>query len=54
VTDLAATDREGAARHLIDQLQEALGGEVVAIRRQARWRPAWFVDLRRDGQLREF
>jgi hypothetical protein len=53
VTDLAAADGERAAQHVIDQLQADLGGEVVAIRRQARWRPAWFVDLRRDGQLQE-
>ena len=27
-----------------------LGGEVTAVSRQARWRPAWFVDVRlRDG-----
>ncbi len=30
-------------------LQDSLGGDVVGIRRQARWRPAWFVDLRRHG-----
>jgi aminoglycoside phosphotransferase (APT) family kinase protein len=32
-------------------LQDHLDGEVVAITRQARWRPAWFVDLRRQGQV---
>jgi aminoglycoside phosphotransferase (APT) family kinase protein len=53
VTDLAAVGGERAAHHVIDQLQADFGGEVVAIRRQARWRPAWFVDLRRDGQLLE-
>ena len=53
MTDLAAVDGERAAQHVIDQLQADLGGEVVAIRRQARWRPAWYVDLRRDGQLQE-
>ena len=53
MTDLAAGDGERAAQQVIGQLQAELGGEVVAIRRQARWRPAWFVDLRRDGQLHE-
>ena len=53
MTDPAPADGERAAEDLIDQLQADLGGEVVAIRRQARWRPAWFVDLRRDGQLLE-
>jgi aminoglycoside phosphotransferase (APT) family kinase protein len=53
VTDLPHVDDTGAERNLIDQLQADLGGEVVSIRRQARWRPAWFVDLRRDGRLLE-
>ena len=53
MTDHAADDEERAARKMIERLQASLGGEVVAIRRQARWRPAWFVDLRRDGDLLE-
>ena len=53
MTDLRPAEGERDAQHLIDQLQADLGGEVVAIRRQARWRPAWYVDLRRDGQLLE-
>lgn len=32
-------------------LEDHLGGEVVAISRQARWRPAWFVDLRVKDQM---
>ena len=27
----------------------ALGVRVLAVRRQARWRPTWFVDAERDG-----
>jgi aminoglycoside phosphotransferase (APT) family kinase protein len=53
VSELADADGERAAQQMIEQLQAELGGEVVAILRQARWRPAWFVDLRRDGQLLE-
>jgi aminoglycoside phosphotransferase (APT) family kinase protein len=53
VTEGPPTGGERDAQNLINQLQTDLGGEVVAIRRQARWRPAWFVDLRRDGQLLE-
>ncbi|WP_419918024.1 phosphotransferase family protein [Candidatus Poriferisocius sp.] len=30
-------------------LEENLGGRVVRIARQARWRPVWFADLERDG-----
>ena len=34
-------------------LERDLGGRVVRIERQARWRPAWWVDLERDGELLE-
>jgi hypothetical protein len=27
-----------------------LGGEVIAIERQTRWRPNWLVDAEVDGQ----
>src|SRR5882757_1572635 len=27
------------------------GGKVVAIERQARWRPTWFLDIERDGEV---
>jgi len=30
-----------------------MGGVVVAIERQARWRPTWFVDLDRDGVVQQ-
>jgi aminoglycoside phosphotransferase (APT) family kinase protein len=46
-------DDEAAGRDLRALLQDALGGEVDSLRRQARWRPAWFVDLQRDGELLE-
>jgi len=32
----------------------ATKGKVVAIQRQARWRPTWFVDVECDGELRSF
>ena len=34
-------------------LETNLGGQVVRINRQARWRPVWFVDLERDGETLE-
>src|ERR1700733_5257552 len=34
-------------------LETDLGGTVTHIERQARWRPAWWVDLERDGQVLE-
>ena len=41
---------ELAIRRWID---EHLGGHVVAIERQTRWRPVWFVDVDRDGERLE-
>ena len=35
-------------------LERELGGTVVAFDRQARWRPAWFADVSRDGRLRRY
>ena len=36
---------------ITEWLERDLGGRVVRIERQARWRPAWWVDLERDGEL---
>ncbi len=36
---------------VVTWLEGHLDGEVVAISRQARWRPAWFVDLRVKDQM---
>ncbi|MEE2672877.1 MAG: phosphotransferase family protein [Myxococcota bacterium] len=30
-------------------IEAELGGRIVRAQRQARWRPAWFLDLERDG-----
>lgn len=37
--------------NITEWLERDLGGRVVRIERQARWRPAWWVDLERDGEL---
>jgi aminoglycoside phosphotransferase (APT) family kinase protein len=37
-----------------DWLERELGGTVVAFDRQARWRPAWFADVSRDGAVESF
>ena len=34
-------------------LEAELGGTVVDIRRQPRWRPVWFADIERDGETLE-
>lgn len=35
-------------------LERELGGNVVLIERQERWRAAWFVDIVRDGTVRRY
>jgi aminoglycoside phosphotransferase (APT) family kinase protein len=34
-------------------LRRNIGGEVVRISRQPRWRPVWFADVERDGEILE-
>jgi aminoglycoside phosphotransferase (APT) family kinase protein len=46
---VADTDAEDFAR-ITEWLEADLGGTVVHIERQARWRPAWWVTLERDGE----
>jgi aminoglycoside phosphotransferase (APT) family kinase protein len=37
-------------RRAFSWLETKLGGRIVRAERQARWRPAWFLDLERDGE----
>ena len=32
-------------------VEQTLGGRVLRAERQARWRPAWFLDVERDGEI---
>ena len=41
----------GESVRITEWLERDLGGRVARIERQARWRPAWWVDLERDGEL---
>jgi hypothetical protein len=41
---------EGEAR-LRAFVETCTGGRIVRMERQVRWRPAWFVDVERDGSL---
>ena len=34
-------------------VEQTVGGRLVRARRQARWRPAWFLDVERDGRVLE-
>ena len=31
-------------------IENELGGRIVHAERQARWRPAWFLDVERGGE----
>lgn len=42
---------EAASARIVDWLERHLGGRVVRIERQPRWRPVWFADLERDGEI---
>lgn len=43
---------DGTAR-ISEWLTENLGGTLLRIARQGRWRPVWFADLERDGERLE-
>jgi aminoglycoside phosphotransferase (APT) family kinase protein len=48
------SDTRGEQTERVRQWLEAnLGGTVVDIRRQPRWRPVWFADVERDGERLE-
>lgn len=47
----AADYGEAGEAKLRTFVEQATGGEVKSMVRQVRWRPAWFVDVERDGVL---
>ncbi|MEO8698104.1 MAG: phosphotransferase family protein [Acidimicrobiales bacterium] len=36
---------------MIEWIERTIGGRVIRCERQPRWRPAWFVDVDRDGDI---
>jgi aminoglycoside phosphotransferase (APT) family kinase protein len=40
---------DALAPELVDWIKETVHGDVVGVRRQARWRPNWFVDVDAPG-----
>jgi len=44
---------DASERMIAEWIQARLGGQVTRIERQGRWRPAWFVDVVKDGALRQ-
>ena len=41
----------GSWRRGFDWIEAELGGTIVRAERQARWRPAWTLDLQREGEV---
>ena len=41
------------AGQIVAWLERELGGRVVEIKQQPRWRPVWFADVERDGETME-
>lgn len=53
MSDEAEFDRgalEPEWQRALGWVEETVGGRVVRARRQERWRPAWFLDVERDGR----
>jgi hypothetical protein len=46
-------EREGELASITEWLRANVGGTLVRAARQPRWRPVWFVDVERDGDLLE-
>ena len=44
---------EDASQRVVDWLEGNVGGTVVRITRQPRWRPVWFADVERGDELLE-
>ena len=48
-----ATTVDDGTEQISAWLRANVGGKVVRINRQPRWRPVWFADVERDGELLE-
>lgn len=44
---------EASTAKIVDWLERNLGGRVLQIARQPRWRPVWFADVEREGVILE-
>jgi aminoglycoside phosphotransferase (APT) family kinase protein len=53
MTREAAAQPQAETDAVADWLVSNMGATVRSIRRQPRWRPVWFVEVERDGRVRE-
>ncbi len=44
---------EAAMKRIFAVVEQVTGGKITASHRQVRWRPAWFVDVEIDGEIRQ-
>ena len=44
---------DAGTERIREWLKTNIGGEVRSLERQARWRPVWFADVERDGEVLE-
>src|SRR4051812_34551006 len=44
------TIQDDSEARLVSWVETTLGGKVVRFERQPRWRPAYFIDVERDGE----
>src|SRR5207237_3215354 len=42
---------DSAPTQILEWIEHTTGGHVVHYERQPRWRPAWFIDVERDGEV---
>ena len=42
---------ESASPQMIEWIERTTGGRVIHCERQPRWRPAWYIDVERDGDI---
>jgi aminoglycoside phosphotransferase (APT) family kinase protein len=48
---MSTAERGSDEQRMLDWIERRIGGKVVRCERQARWRPAYFLDLERAGEL---
>ena len=48
----SATAQQTAEDLIVTWIESSVGGDVIRIERQGRWRPAWYVDLAKDGSTK--
>ncbi len=51
MTDTPGVDTNADETKLVAFVEKLMGGRVVNLTRQPRWRPAWFLDVEKNGEI---